>query len=74
MDLANNERIKRLNELIHEETDRDKVLELTRDLIQVVIMTLGVAMPVQLDHDGEWRANVLFDAARPHDAVVLLCN
>src|SRR5260370_38866623 len=31
--------------------------------VQVVITTLGVAMPVQLDHDGKWRANVLFDAA-----------
>src|SRR5713101_3640345 len=31
--------------------------------VKVVITTLGVAMPVQLDHDGKWRANVLFDAA-----------
>ena len=36
MDLANNERIKRLNELIQEETDRDKILELTRDLIRLL--------------------------------------
>jgi hypothetical protein len=36
MDLANNERVKRLNELIQQETDRDKVLELTRELVRLL--------------------------------------
>jgi hypothetical protein len=36
MNLANDERIKRLNELIQQETDRDKVLELTRELVRLL--------------------------------------
>jgi hypothetical protein len=36
MDFANNERIKRLNELIQRESDRDKVLELTQALVRLL--------------------------------------
>ena len=36
MDLANNERVKRLNELIQQETDRDKVLELMQALVRLL--------------------------------------
>jgi hypothetical protein len=36
MDLADDERIKRLNELIQQETDRDKVLELTHELCRAL--------------------------------------
>jgi hypothetical protein len=36
MDLANDERIKRLNELIQQETDRDKVLVLAEELVRLL--------------------------------------
>jgi len=36
MDLANDERIKRLHQQIQEETDRDKLLELAKELCRVL--------------------------------------
>lgn len=36
MDLANDERIKRLNQQIQQETDRDKVLKLTQELVRLL--------------------------------------
>lgn len=36
MDLADDERIKRLSEQIQHETDRDKVLKLTQELVRLL--------------------------------------
>lgn len=36
MDLVNDERIKRLNEQIQQETNRDKVLQLTQELVRLL--------------------------------------
>ena len=36
MDLADDERIKRLNEQIQQETDRDKVLKLAQELLSLL--------------------------------------
>lgn len=36
MEFADDERIKRLNEQIQEETDRDKVLKLTQELLRLL--------------------------------------
>lgn len=36
MDLAHDERIKRLSEQIQQETDRDKVLKLSQELVRLL--------------------------------------
>jgi len=50
MDLADDERIKHLAELIQKETDRDKVLKLTRELCRILDHGGSGAKPPESKH------------------------